>query len=131
MNWKFRIWSLSDMKMFIPTKIEVNISQTSAKVFDGKKHRTFVNNKLVGLEQFKLMASVGIRDENCKDIYDQDIVDTEHGMGVVYFQPSRGAYVINLFGKGEILFDSVKSRVKIVGDVFRNHELIPQSNEVM
>lgn len=131
MNWKFRIWSLSDMKMFIPTKIEVDISQTSAKVFDGKKHRTFVNNKLIGLEQFKLMANVGIKDENCKDIYDQDIVDTEQGRGVVYFQPSRGAYVINLFGKGEILFDSVKSRVNVVGDVFRNHELIPQSNEVM
>jgi len=131
MNWKFRIWSLSDMKMFIPTKIEVDISQTSAKVFDGKKHRTFVNNKLIGLEQFKLMANVGLRDGEGKEIYDQDILETGKGRGVVYFQPTRGAYVVNLFGKGEVMFDEVKHSVKVLGDVFRNPELIAESVEVM
>ncbi|WP_333642366.1 YopX family protein [Mesotoga prima] len=131
MNWKFRIWSLSEMKMYSPTKIEVCMSETTAKIFDGKKHHTLMNNKLVGIEQFKLMANVGLRDGEGKEIYDQDILETGKGRGVVYFQPTRGAYVVNLFGKGEVMFDEVKHSVKVLGDVFRNPELIAESVEVM
>jgi len=130
MNWKFRIWSLDKLKMFSPTKIEVCLSETTAKIFDGTKHHTLTNNKIVGIEQFKLMANVGIRDSEGKEIYDQDILETERGKGVVYFQPSIGSYVVNLFGKGEVMFDEVKSSAKVVGNVFQNPELIKESIEV-
>lgn len=126
MNWKFRIWSLEELKMFSPTKIEVSLSETMAKIFDGKKHHTLTNNKIMGIEQFRLMANVGIRDTEGKEIYDQDILETERGKGVVYFQPSLGAYVVNLFGKGEVMFSEVSGSVRVIGDVFRNPELISE-----
>lgn len=131
MNWKFRVWDIERQKMYQPTKIEVTATETAVKVRgDDGKHRTLLNRKLDRSQEFLLMANVGIADSESSEIFDEDIVSTSRGSGVVYFQSQRGAYVVRMFDKyggEEVLLDSVKDSIKVLGNVFENKNLMLES----
>lgn len=131
MNWKFRVWDIERQKMYQPTKIEVTSTETSVKVRgDDGKHRTLINRKLDRTQEFLLMANVGIEDSESSEIFDEDIVTTSKGSGVVYFQHQRGAYVVRMFdryGGEEVLLDTVKGSIKVIGNVFEDKNLMLES----
>ncbi len=129
MKWQFRVWDIENQKMFKTTKIEITQFETTAKVFESGKHRTLINDKRTNRTQFLLMANVGIRDKNMEEVFDEDIVATDKGIAVIYFQPSRGSFVARLLEKHgglELLIDEIKESMKILGNVFEDKHLITE-----
>lgn len=73
-----------------------------------------------------LMQSTGLKDENGKEIFEGDIVDSEDGIlsGVVEFRPDLGMFVSTLikYNNFERLCN-VADSVHIIGDIYTNPEL--------
>ena len=116
---RFRAWDKEFKEMV----------QVDALVFDEQIIKaTYKNGNVVkkDLKNYVLMQSTGLKDENDKEIFEGDIIDSTDGFltGVIEFRVFLGMFVSELveYNNFERLCNVASSR-KIIGNIWEHPEL--------
>lgn len=106
---KFRAWDIYNKVM----------------VFDMNKiYECYIDNEHRGL---KWMQFTGLKDKECKEIYEGDIMLNEDGMGDIWiceFNEGMFVYRLPLENGDEIIPINEPKGFKIIGNIYKNPELL-------
>lgn len=120
---KYRAWNKSTKEMYGDDDVvDVNIEKKEILVKTTSCKRLSYNF----LGDVELMSSTGFTDNDGKDIFGGDIIDSTDGFltGVVEFREALGMFVSNLveYNNFERLCNVASSR-KIIGNIWEHPEL--------
>ena len=116
MRLKFRAWLKDEKRM-----IDVN-------------EMTFINNEVYLIsdvtdfytyEEFKLMQSTGLFDENGKEIFNGDIV-LIYGEKISKVFYSQGSFCVDILNGGTPLHGFSPKQLEVIGNVWENPELVEE-----
>ena len=117
---KFRVWNkeLEFMVMIEPiSHIKWFLDNTfyfDSNTMESESFRTKIEDVI-------LMQYTGLKDKNGKEIYESDIIDTDYGTSIVFFEDGRFRYEFSL-DIDDLHY--VANECKIIGNIHENPELL-------
>lgn len=125
---RYRAWDKNLKTMYeVDDIMSIDFGKSEISV----KTLFFERTNYYKFDDIVLMQSTGLKDENGKEIFEGDIVDSEDGIlsGVVEFRPDLGMWTNSLlrYNNFERLCCIANSR-EIIGNIWENGELLDGEN---
>lgn len=125
---KFRAWDKIHKTMYeVDDIMSIDFGKSEISV----KTLFFEQTNYYKFDDIVLMQSTGLTDENGKEIFEGDIIDSTDGFltGVIEFRVSLGMFVSDLveYNSFERLCNVASSR-KIIGNIWEHPELLKVSS---
>lgn len=122
---KFRAWDKISKKMFPVMMIDFGQSYVMIEEINGLWCER-------GFDEIELMQSIGLIDENGKEIFEGDIVkDGGEDVGVVVYDKECGAYGLKYKSNVILTFENIDELgdwkgSAVIGNVWENKELLEE-----
>lgn len=127
---KFRAWDTTNKEMFKDT---FAITE-SGQVVVVDQSSVFVSPDYVFVDNLVIMQSTGLKDKNGKEIFEGDILKSNKHITSVFYE--RGAYRVKLrrTPNTTVIMEAIsfieKYKTKVIGNIYKNSDLLEEKNEI-
>lgn len=121
---KFRAWHKKEQKMFIVNGLQLGNDRVQFVRLFATGNLKRMNNLCNG-DSVVLLQFIGLKDKNNKEIFEGDIIRSEHWEPSTYQVAfDRGAFYIAMPDKHEVADIKYAEGFEVIGDVYSNPELL-------